>query len=850
MLKYSGKFCVYKFIQMARTIYRVVDVFANTSDDLCYIYIRDRDGTLNVAKIRCIYEVIAGCKNPRINPRVAMQDIVSKHTGKISVRNLGVSKTYYRGRWPLISLFCTDYHTYVRVCDYIRYEQEGVVFRCNAYSTVEATTLMRNNLYGRLYVVVSDGKLEAARDDEHFPYTPKVAGFDLEMSNLDPADPDSDLYLAAYYRGGKYSIVYTRSYFPHEIASTENRTYFAVNSRAELAYKLSEIVADDVPDVLTGYNIYNADIPALYHALRKELMQWYVGDASPSAYYHNTKRLEKKYIDSETGLAVKIPGVQTVDMYAYLSKMLRVDDRTSLRLDDVSREYLKDSKHPIDYRELMRIYHSGSSDEKLRVMHYCAHDAKLPVKLYEHFNVDNYYCGNYTLTGISAQEAITHGDVATTYGMCYKEAYLSGLYMDDPNMRVFKPGGGLVLDGKKGYYENVDCVDLSSLYPSIMIQHNIDSTSMLSRQDTQVLLGAGVHTRANVVSYYSISAADNNIHILSNKHGAPVGFCQSESGLFPTVLKKTLALRANLKQQIAAADAAGDSAMSVVLAGRELAAKTVANSTCGALAEQTIGNPISCCELNDILTTTGRGILSLAKHVAEAMGILVIYGDTDSLFVQSHGRTQQFIDRMHSMLPEHIRFKLEYTASKFLVGSKKHYIALVSGRLKIMGYKAAKSSKCVAAKQLFMYLVDILFEYGVETALAAYNHAVDAYASEQSVDVRLLSHTLNYRGKSYKPGSHMYKMVTAMKSRGVDLAPGNSKQVITVYTYQEYLHIYNREPSVNLPDESSYVSERIYTLDEIGDDHTLVNIRKIINSQCGSDLDSVVNSYMHNWSQC
>ena len=814
------------------TAYRVIDVCLCSDDDMCYMYLRDIAGTRRVVKIPAVYELVLGSTSSSASVYQLMEEGLARHEGKTKVEWLGKRRTYYRGEKNLLRVSCKDYKTYDRLCSHIRFNVEGV-FRCGSYSSVEEVTMMANGLYGALYVRVDGTAMSIAAPADEFPYSMSVGGFDLEMSNLDPVDPDSDLYMAAYYADGKYTIIYTSDYLAHDVPATATHTYVRVPTRADVALTLAHVIVDNAPDVLVGYNIYHADVPALYHALRKELLVWpTMSTSGPGSYYHHTRKLDKGYVDSETGLNVKIPGTHSLDMYPYLAMMTR--DRTSLTLDDVSKDYLGDSKKPMGYRELMRIYHHGTKASRLRVMEYCGHDAMLPTKLYAKFNVDNYYTSNYSLTGIDPQKVMAHGSVSTTYGICYKEACSINAYMDDPNTSIFRPSGGLVLEPTQGMFKNVDCVDLTSLYPNIVIQHCVDTSALVPKREVEALLAHGLRD----VFYYQVCVADPTVHVLRNRHGGLRLFRTThQTAILPMVLERLLSSRQQLKKDIAAC---GDPVQKSILSGKELAAKTAANSACGALGEQTQGNPMAHCDLNDVVTTTGRTILSLAKGTAESMNIRVIYGDTDSLFIDSRGRTQEYIDAMHAQLPPRIRFKLEYTAEKFIMGNKKHYVTLVDGQVSIKGYKSTKSSKCPAAGKLFRWVLEILLEHGPEAAQQAYDTAVDTYCNDPEVDVKQLAHSYTYRGKDYSEGSHAQRLLAAMRSRGVDIVPGNTKYVVTVFTHEAYVSMYHKQPAIQLPYYSSYKAERIYTLEEVAEDMSLVDIRTILDTQCYGDLRSVL----------
>ncbi|MGH7895046.1 MAG: DNA polymerase domain-containing protein, partial [Candidatus Binatia bacterium] len=148
--------------------------------------------------------------------------------------------------------------------------------------------------------------------------------------------------------------------------------------------------------------------------------------------------------------------------------------------------------------------------------------------------------------------------------------------------------GGLVLDSRPGLYRNILVFDFKSLYPSLVRTFNIDPF-------TYVPGGAGAVLRT------------------------PSGACfrAGEVGILP-------ALVAQLWDERARARAAGDAV------GAQ-ATKILMNSMFGVL-----GSPASrlfAPAVANAITTAGQHVIRLAVAAVQALGHRVIYGDTDSLFV-------------------------------------------------------------------------------------------------------------------------------------------------------------------------------------------------------------------------
>jgi hypothetical protein len=203
---------------------------------------------------------------------------------------------------------------------------------------------------------------------------------------------------------------------------------------------------------------------------------------------------------------------------------------------------------------------------------------------------------------------------------------------------------------------------------------------------------------------------------------------------------------------------------------------------------------------------------------------------------------QLYLDTVHRLLPDRLRFKIEYVADKFIAGGKKHYVARVDGKVKIVGYKAVKSSRCRAAQTLFRWLVDVLLDHGQQCADELYRDALQMYSHpEYGVDAEQFACRLSYSGKTYAEGTYMYNVVRCMRMRGVELVAGNSLSVVTVKTLQSYTFMYGRNPPIQLPTSNSK-ADRVYTLEEVAEHPTVVDVVEILETQCGSDLRSILTS--------
>ena len=138
----------------------------------------------------------------------------------------------------------------------------------------------------------------------------------------------------------------------------------------------------------------------------------------------------------------------------------------------------------------------------------------------------------------------------------------------------------------------------------------------------------------------------------------------------------------------------GSSVLERVLDARQLAIKLLANVTYGYTAASFSGR-MPMAELADAIVSSGRGMLEWAIAVVRSANdqgskpnelgwgpLDVLYGDTDSLFVQLKGRSVEEAFRIGREIayyitkksPKHVVLKFEKVYSPCILVTKKRYV--------------------------------------------------------------------------------------------------------------------------------------------------------------------------------
>ncbi|XP_018324520.1 DNA polymerase alpha catalytic subunit [Agrilus planipennis] len=159
--------------------------------------------------------------------------------------------------------------------------------------------------------------------------------------------------------------------------------------------------------------------------------------------------------------------------------------------------------------------------------------------------------------------------------------------------------GGLVLDPKVGFYDRlILLMDFNSLYPSIIQEYNICFTTIADTQGEDV--------------------------VLPDKSLPP--------GILPTEIRKLVESRRAVKKLMNNLEISNDLRMQYNI--RQMALKLTANSMYGCLGFS--NSRFFAKHLAALVTYKGREILTSTRDLVQKMAHEVIYGDTDSIMINTN----------------------------------------------------------------------------------------------------------------------------------------------------------------------------------------------------------------------
>ncbi|KAK3603739.1 hypothetical protein CHS0354_023353 [Potamilus streckersoni] len=171
--------------------------------------------------------------------------------------------------------------------------------------------------------------------------------------------------------------------------------------------------------------------------------------------------------------------------------------------------------------------------------------------------------------------------------------------------------GGLVLDPKKGFYDKyILLLDFNSLYPSIIQEYNICFTTI---------------NRSPVQKKTDDNEGDEEMDI-------ELPGTDLEPGVLPTEIRKLVESRREVKKLMNQDNVTAEQKMQYDI--RQKALKLTANSMYGCLGftfSRFYARPLAA-----LVTRKGREILMKTKDLVQMMNLDVIYGDTDSIMINTN----------------------------------------------------------------------------------------------------------------------------------------------------------------------------------------------------------------------
>ena len=385
-------------------------------------------------------------------------------------------------------------------------------------------------------------------------------------------------------------------------------------TEGELLVGLAARIRGLDPDVLTGWNVVDFDLTVLQKRFAAHNLPFNLGRSSDDSWYQES--------DVWGASRVVVYGRQVLDaMHLARTTLTRFDDN---RLGTVAQALLGRGKslaaNDDDDGSMADVILDAYQHDRAAFAEYCLEDSRFVRDILVQEDLIQLSLRRATLTGLPLERA--WGSVAAfdfLYILGLRQRRMVAPTNDVDRVHLGGSPGGLVMPTRAGLYPHVFVFDFKSLYPSIIRTFNIDPlTHLQARSATPGATTDGDLSLAaeNGVDYVTEPGVSGDL--IRAPNGA---LFVRDAGILPEIL-------AGFFDQRAEARARGD----------DLAAytyKIVMNSFYGVLA--TGSCRFAEGALAGAITGFGHYLLRWTKALLQDSGRgTVLYGDTDSLFVDAH----------------------------------------------------------------------------------------------------------------------------------------------------------------------------------------------------------------------
>ncbi len=447
-------------------------------------------------------------------------------------------------------------------------------------------------------------------------------------------------------------------------------------------------------DIITGYNSATFDVKYLLDRAKALKINFNL-----ARYTDRDTRVERYGLANKVRIAGRIH-VDTYLMVRFIAVVGAAEYILKLenfKLKTVYDAISNDKKHNVEKLDIWKLWDNGG-DDLIELTKYNLSDSESLKKIYNTFIPIMIELSRTTGNDLNDICVSTTGQMVEFMLMKYAHEFNQVIpnkpSPTDIRTRYMNPlEGAYVVTPEPGIYSNIIIFDFRGLYPSIIISHNIDPSSI----------------------------CQNDKGECKEVYEAPTGvkFSKTKKSIMPTILKILTDQRAEVKKLYK------KDKSNIYLGSKSQALKIVSNSFYGYMGY--VRSRWYSRECASSVTAYGRQYIHALKEDAEKLGFKVIYGDTDSIMFTLGEKTKadalKFLDDYNSTLPEGMNLEFEdlYTRGIFVgkkvkngsTGAKKKYAMLSeSGKMKIRGFELVRRDWSKVARDTQLKVLNEIFKEG------------------------------------------------------------------------------------------------------------------------------------------
>ena len=485
-------------------------------------------------------------------------------------------------------------------------------------------------------------------------------------------------------------------------------TIWLVKSEQMLLAKFLDMVEKADPDVFMGYGLQDGDYPILLSRLReKKINKWHrMGRLHRSEWPKSMFKGGNNFFAERSVVAGRL----ICDIANDMGKSL-MSKCVSYTMSEMCSLYLRQGviRQELDNEVALKSW-AKTKDGLLNYLNHCETDTyfiaaiALSVQILPLSKVLTNLAGNSwarTLSGTRSERneyILLHEFYKNKY-ICPDKVYSKNNIQkseedDEAGLDTKKKDkykGGLVFEPEKGLYDKFILVmDFNSLYPSIIQEYNICFTTV-DRSD----LG-------------------------DSEEKVPEVPTEQKLGILPKLIATLVSRRREVKKLMKNKNASPEEIQT--WDNKQLALKLTANSMYGCLGynkSRFYARPLAM-----LTTFKGREILRSTKDLAEGKDLRVVYGDTDSVMINTNANSIEDAMKLGNEFKRSVneQYKLleidvDNVFRRLLLHAKKKYAAInlveVDGKyiekLEVKGLDMVRREYCALSKEASSSLLNIIF---------------------------------------------------------------------------------------------------------------------------------------------
>jgi DNA polymerase I len=544
-----------------------------------------------------------------------------------------------------------------------------------------------------------------------------------------------------------------------------------------------DIIREYDPDILVGYNSNSFDIPYIVDRIRAlnrmgAKIEPLAGRDGKTLYYRKIGNITR----------VSVMGRIAVDVLPLLRREFSLKQYT---LRNAAKELLGLEKLDIPFLE-MEAYWNDNGEKFSKFVEYSRRDSELALAFLLKLRLIDKYIALARVSGTLLQDILDGGQTQMVENLILRE------YMKHDRVLPARPTGDLaderydegeelagaeVLSPKKGLLENIVILDYKSLYPTIMMAHNLCyTTEVVGERPDDVIVAptGGVFVSQDVAK-----------------------------GIVPSILEELL----NRRQSTRAKMKTASEEEYRVLDATQLALKILLNSFYGysgyaraRLYSLTLASAVTSFgrenilrtkkliegDIKEIIIKDGRALKKDEKSGGKHIGLSVVYGDTDSVFVHLLDKEITFdeaqlvgnsiANTVTDSLVKPMELVFDSFARRAIFIAKKRYALLIlektaqgmKEKIKVKGMETVRRDWCGLTTKTVERVLELVLKEGkvddaVELVKETINRirSMDAGKDSELFEDLILTRQYTKKIESYKNKQPHVTVIEKLQKRGI-----------------------------------------------------------------------------------